>query len=92
MTTYAGEYIMTVEGAVPTKDGGIYCTIVGRTALEIVKEAAAGVKAISPWRSCALSTPSIPASPTPSISTIRQANTSSMIGGWKFIEKSSKSE
>lgn len=53
MEKYRGEYIMTVEGSVPTKDGGIYCTIGGRTALDIVKEAAEGAKAIIAWGSCA---------------------------------------
>ncbi len=53
MTTYRGQYIMTVEGAVPTKDGGIYCTIGGRTALEIVREAAEGAAAVIAWGSCA---------------------------------------
>ncbi|GAB4377448.1 MAG: hydrogenase small subunit [Calditrichia bacterium] len=53
MEKYKGEYIMTVEGSVPTKDGGIYCTIGGRTALDIVKEAAAGARAIIAWGSCA---------------------------------------
>jgi len=53
MKKYQGEYIMTVEGSVPTKDGGIYCTIGGRTALDIVKEAAEGAKAIICWGSCA---------------------------------------
>jgi hydrogenase small subunit len=53
MKDYHGEYIMTVEGSVPTKDGGIYCTIGGRTALDIVKEAAEGAKAIIAWGSCA---------------------------------------
>jgi len=53
MENYRGEYIMTVEGSVPTKDGGIYCTIGGRTALDIVKEAAQGAKAIIAWGSCA---------------------------------------
>ncbi len=33
-----GKYIAIVEGAIPTKDGGIYCTIAGRTALDIAKE------------------------------------------------------
>ncbi len=50
---YHGQYIMTVEGSVPTKDGGIYCTIGGRTALDIVQEAAEGAKAIIAWGSCA---------------------------------------
>lgn len=53
MEKYYGQYIMTVEGSVPTKDGGIYCTIGGRTALDVVKEAAEGAKAIIAWGSCA---------------------------------------
>lgn len=53
MKKFRGEYIMTVEGSVPTKDGGVYCTIGGRTALDIVKEAAEGAKAIIAWGSCA---------------------------------------
>ncbi len=53
ITKYRGQYIMAVEGSVPTKDGGIYCTIGGKTALEIVKEVAEGAKAIIAWGSCA---------------------------------------
>lgn len=53
MEAYHGQYIMTVEGSVPTKDGGIYCTIGGRTALDIVREAASGAAAIICWGSCA---------------------------------------
>jgi hydrogenase small subunit len=34
---HAGEYIAVVEGAIPTADGGVYCTIGGKTALEIAK-------------------------------------------------------
>jgi hydrogenase small subunit len=33
-----GKYITVVEGAIPTADGGVYCTIAGRTALDIVHE------------------------------------------------------
>jgi hydrogenase small subunit len=44
---------MPVEGAVPLADGWIYCCIGGRTALDIVTEAAAGAKAIVCWGSCA---------------------------------------
>src|SRR5512136_1474199 len=40
MKKYPGEYLMLVEGAVPLKDGGIYCCIGGRTALDILREAA----------------------------------------------------
>ena len=45
MEKYKGEYLMLVEGSVPTGDDGVYCCIGGRTALDIVKEAAAGAKA-----------------------------------------------
>src|SRR5271157_1860248 len=34
---HKGEYIAVVEGAIPTADGGVYCTIGGKTALEIAK-------------------------------------------------------
>lgn len=53
MKKYRGEYLMLVEGSVPTEAGGVYCTIGGRTALDIVKEAAEGAKAIVAWGSCA---------------------------------------
>jgi hydrogenase small subunit len=53
MTKYKGEYLMLVEGSVPTEQGGIYCCIGGRTALDIVTEAARDAKAIVAWGSCA---------------------------------------
>jgi hydrogenase small subunit len=53
MKKYRGEYLMLVEGSVPTEEGGVYCCIGGRTALDIVKEAAEGAKAIVAWGSCA---------------------------------------
>ncbi len=33
-----GRYIAVVEGSIPTADGGVYCTIGGRTALDIARE------------------------------------------------------
>jgi len=53
MKKYKGEYVMLVEGSVPTNDDGVYCCIGGRTALDIVQEAAEGAKAIIAWGSCA---------------------------------------
>jgi hydrogenase small subunit len=35
---FPGQYIAIVEGAIPTKDGGVYCTIGGHTALEIARQ------------------------------------------------------
>jgi hydrogenase small subunit len=48
-----GKYICVVEGAIPLKDGGIYCMIGGRTALDIVNEVAADAGAIIALGSCA---------------------------------------
>jgi hydrogenase small subunit len=48
-----GKYILVVEGAIPTKDDGIYCKIGGRTALDLVKEAADHAGAIIAIGSCA---------------------------------------
>jgi hydrogenase small subunit len=47
------KYILMVEGAVPTADGGVYCMIGGRTALSILDEAAKDAAAIVAWGSCA---------------------------------------
>jgi len=48
-----GKYIMVVEGAVPTKDGGVYCMIAGKTAESLVKTIAADAAAIVAWGACA---------------------------------------
>ncbi len=53
MKKYKGQYLMLVEGSVPLGEDGVFCCIGGRTALDIVKEAAAGAKAIIAWGSCA---------------------------------------
>jgi hydrogenase small subunit len=65
MEKFKGEYVMVVEGAVPTKDGGIYCTIGGVTALQRIKEAAEGAKAIIAWGNCASSGGIQSAAPNP---------------------------
>lgn len=49
---HAGNYILAVEGSIPTKDGGIYCTIGGVPAIDYIKTAAAGAKAILSVGSC----------------------------------------
>ena len=48
-----GGYLLMVEGSVPMAAGGVYCCIGGRSALEIVREAAAGAKAVIAWGNCA---------------------------------------
>ncbi len=52
MEEYHGQYLMLVEGSIPTGDEA-YCCIGGRSALDIVKEAAEGAKAIIAWGNCA---------------------------------------
>jgi hydrogenase small subunit len=53
MKANEGKYICVIEGAIPVKDGGIYCQIGGRTALDIVNEVAGKAGAIIAIGSCA---------------------------------------
>jgi hydrogenase small subunit len=53
MKANAGKYVLVVEGAIPTKDGGIYCKIGGQTAQQMLEECAAHAGAIIAIGSCA---------------------------------------
>jgi hydrogenase small subunit len=53
MEKNAGKYVLVVEGAIPTKEDGIYCRVGGKTALETVKRVAAKAGAIISIGSCA---------------------------------------
>jgi hydrogenase small subunit len=53
MKANAGKYILMVTGSIPTKDGGIYCTVGGRTAQVILEEAAEGAAAVVAIGACA---------------------------------------
>src|SRR5574341_1454960 len=46
MADHRGEYLLVVTGSVPLNEGGIYCTIGGRTAKSILEEAGKGAKAV----------------------------------------------
>ncbi|MBN1350440.1 hydrogenase small subunit [candidate division KSB1 bacterium] len=48
-----GKYILCVEGAIPTKDDGIYCMIAGHKAKDILRESAKDAYAIIAWGNCA---------------------------------------
>lgn len=50
---YKGQYLVVVEGSIPTKDGGIYCTIGGRTALDLLQEIGGNAAAIIAVGTCA---------------------------------------
>ncbi|BAN34603.1 hydrogenase (NiFe) small subunit HydA [Sulfuricella denitrificans skB26] len=47
-----GKYLLVVEGAIPTKDKGIYCKIGGQTAIDMLKECAADAGAVVAIGSC----------------------------------------
>jgi hydrogenase small subunit len=53
MEQHKGNYILCVEGSVPTAADGVYCMIGGKTSMQILEEAAAGAKAVIAWGSCA---------------------------------------
>jgi hydrogenase small subunit len=48
-----GKYITIVEGAIPMADGGVYCTVGGRTALSIAREVCGNAAATLAIGSCA---------------------------------------
>jgi len=53
MDANRGKYLLVVTGSVPLKDGGIYTTIGGRTAHDLLEEAASGAAAILALGACA---------------------------------------
>ncbi len=53
IAAHQGKYLAVVEGAIPTKDNGIYCTVGGRTALGIAKEVCGGALATLAVGTCA---------------------------------------
>jgi len=55
ITKYKGEYLLCCEGSIPTADDGAYCCIGGKSATDILKEVAAGAKAVIAWGNCACS-------------------------------------
>jgi hydrogenase small subunit len=48
-----GGYVCVVEGAIPTKENGIYCKIAGKTAIEMLTEVGANAAAVIAIGSCA---------------------------------------
>jgi hydrogenase small subunit len=53
MATHAGKYVCIVEGAIPTKDNGIYCKIGGRTAVDMLNDVGGKAGAVIAIGSCA---------------------------------------
>jgi hydrogenase small subunit len=48
-----GQYIVIVEGSIPTGAGGAYCTIGGKSALQIAQEVCPGALAVIAVGTCA---------------------------------------
>lgn len=48
-----GQYLAVVEGSIPTAEGGIHCTIAGRTALDITNEVCGNAMATIAVGTCA---------------------------------------
>ena len=69
MEKYRGEYVLCVEGSVPRGEDGVYCCIGGRSAEQIVEEAAAGAKAVIAWGNCACAGCVQAAKPNPTLAT-----------------------
>lgn len=76
-----GRYIAVVEGAVPTKDGGVYCTIGGRSAVDIANEVCRNAAAVVTVGACAFFGGWPSANPDPTGATGLQA----AVGGLKVI-------
>jgi hydrogenase small subunit len=53
MKTAYGKYLVMVDGSIPTKDGGVYSTIAGRTNIDILQETAKGAAALIAIGTCA---------------------------------------
>ncbi|MFA7270532.1 MAG: hydrogenase small subunit [Sterolibacterium sp.] len=53
MKAHKGKYVLVVEGAIPLKEGGIYCKIGGQTAIDMLKECATDAAAVIAIGSCA---------------------------------------
>ncbi len=52
--TNAEPHILVVNGSIPTKDGGIYCTIGGKSAEQVLRESAKNASAILAVGACAV--------------------------------------
>ncbi|WP_353683705.1 hydrogenase small subunit [Thermodesulfovibrio sp. 3907-1M] len=50
---YKGKYLVVVEGAIPLKDGGVYCTIGGKSAVDLIKEICKDAMAVIAVGNCA---------------------------------------
>jgi hydrogenase small subunit len=60
-----GKYLVVVEGAIPLADGGVYCTVAGRTAIDLAREVCGNAAASIAVGACAWDGGLVAASPNP---------------------------
>lgn len=65
VSEHKGKYIAVVEGAIPTADDGVYCTIAGRSALDIAKHVCGNAVACIASGACAWDGGLVRANPNP---------------------------
>lgn len=65
ISEHKGQYIVVVEGAIPGADDGVYCTIGGRSALDIAREVCSNSAATIAIGACAWDGGLVKASPNP---------------------------
>jgi hydrogenase small subunit len=60
-----GKYLAVVEGAIPLADGGVYCTVGGRTAIDLAREVCGSAAASIAVGACAWDGGLVAAKPNP---------------------------
>src|SRR5215467_1154919 len=60
-----GKYLAVVEGAIPLADGGVYCTVAGRTAIDLAREVCTNAAASIAVGACAWDGGLVAAHPNP---------------------------
>src|SRR6516164_2655320 len=60
-----GKYLAVVEGAIPLADGGVYCTVAGRTAIDLAREVCRNAAASIAVGACAWDGGLVAAHPNP---------------------------
>lgn len=60
-----GKYLAVVEGAIPTAEGGVYCTVGGRTAMDIAERVCRNAAATIAVGACAFDGGLVRAHPNP---------------------------
>jgi hydrogenase small subunit len=53
LNKYPGKFFCVIEGSIPVKDGGVYCTIAGRAGIDIAREVCSKALAVIAVGACA---------------------------------------